>query len=159
VKDGQMLDDDMQRVVRSQRLAYVASICPDGTPNLSPKGTTTVWDDERLVFLDLHSPRTVGNIEAGNPTVEINVVDPIIRKGYRFKGPATVLREGPLYEDVVHYYETERGTDRGRIKAVVMVVVEHASALVSPAYDDGTTEDEIARRSLSMYGLTRAAGP
>jgi predicted pyridoxine 5'-phosphate oxidase superfamily flavin-nucleotide-binding protein len=152
-----MLDEDMKRVVRAQRLGYVASVCPDGTPNLSPKGTTTVWDDQHLVFLDLHSPRTVGNIEAGNPVVEINVVDPIVRKGYRFKGPAAVLRDGPLYEDVVRFYERERGTEHGRINAVVMVTVEQASALVSPAYDDGSTEDEIARRSLDMYGLTRTS--
>ena len=150
-----MLDDDMQRVVRAQRLGYVASVCPDGTPNLSPKGTTTVWDDQHLVFLDLHSPQTVSNIEAGNSVVEINVVDPILRKGYRFKGPATVLREGPLYDDVVRFYEEERGTDHGRINAVVMVQVDQASSLVSPAYDDGSTEDEIARRSLKMYGLRR----
>ena len=42
-----VLDDDMKRVVNEQRLAYVASVCPDGTPNLSPKGTTAVWDDGR----------------------------------------------------------------------------------------------------------------
>jgi predicted pyridoxine 5'-phosphate oxidase superfamily flavin-nucleotide-binding protein len=151
-----MLDEDMKRVVRTQRLGYVASVCPDGTPNLSPKGTTTVWDDQHLVFLDLHSPRTVGNIEAGNPVVEINVVDPIRRKGYRFKGPATVLRNGPLYEDVLRFYE-ERGTERGRVKAVVMVNVEQAAPLVSPAYDDGSTEDEISQRWLDMYGLTRTS--
>src|SRR5205823_3052600 len=136
------------------RLGYVASVCADGTPNLSPKGTTAVWDDEHLVFLDLHSPGTVANIEGGNPVVEINVVDPIRRKGYRFKGPATVLRTGPLYEDVVRLYE-ERGTDRRRINAVVMVSVEQASPLLSPAYDDGSTEDEISRRWLNLYGLTR----
>jgi len=145
----------MQRVVRAQRLGYVASVCPDGTPNLSPKGTTTVWDDQHLVFLDLHSPQTVSNIDAGSSVVEINVVDPILRKGYRFKGPATVLREGRLYDDVVRFYEEERGTDHGRINAVVMVEVEQASSLVSPAYDDGSTEDEITRRSLKMYGLRR----
>jgi hypothetical protein len=151
-----MLDDDMKRVVRTQRLGYVASVCPDGTPNLSPKGTTAVWDDEHLVFLDLHSPQTVANIEAGNRVVEINVVDPIRRKGYRFKGPATVLRTGSLYDDIVRFYEQERGTEHGRINAVVIVDVEHAGAVVSPAYDDGSSEDEIAQRSLSMYGLTRA---
>ena len=151
-----MLDEDMKQVVRAQRLGYVASVCPDGTPNLSPKGTTTVWDDRHLVFLDLHSPRTTGNIEAGNVVVEINVVDPIRRKGYRFKGPATVLRKGPLYEDVVRFYE-ERGTERGRIHAVVMVDVEQASPLVSPAYEDGSTEDAISLRSLKMYGLTRTS--
>lgn len=152
-----MLDDDMQRVVREQRLGYVASVCPDGTPNLSPKGTTTVWDDHHLVFLDLHSPQTVHNIEAGNLVVEINVVDPIRRKGYRFKGPAAVLRAGPLYKDVVRFYEKERGTERGRINSVVVVTVEQAAALVSPAYDDGSTEEEIVQRSLDMYGLTRTS--
>lgn len=49
-----ILTEDMQRVIREQRLGYVASVCPDGTPNLSPKGTTTVWDDEHLVFADIH---------------------------------------------------------------------------------------------------------
>ena len=143
-------------MVGVQRLGYVASVGADGTPNLSPKGTTAVWDDDHLVFLDLHSPRTVANIEGGNPVVEINVVDPIRRKGYRFKGPATVLRAGPLYEDVVGFYE-ERGTDRRRINAVVMVTVEQASSVLSPAYDDGSTEDEISRRWLNLYGLTRGS--
>ena len=100
----------MKRVVQEQRLGYVATVCPDGTPNLSPKGTTAVWDNEHLVFLDLFSPGTVGNIEAGNRVVEVNVVDPIRRKGYRFKGPAEVHRDGPVFEDVVEWYERERGT-------------------------------------------------
>jgi predicted pyridoxine 5'-phosphate oxidase superfamily flavin-nucleotide-binding protein len=151
-----MLDEHMQRVVGEQRLGYVASVCPDGTPNLSPKGTTMVWDERHLVFLDLHSPQTVRNIEAACPVVEINVVDPILRKGYRFKGPATVLRGGARHEEVVRRYESERGTDRRRIKAVVLVEVEEAAPLVSPAYEDGSTEAEIEARSLSMYGLLRS---
>ena len=89
-----MLDHDMKRVVEEQRLGYVATVGPDGTPNLSPKGTTAVWDDEHLVFAHLHSHQTVANIDGGNRTVEINVVDPIRRKGYRFRGAATVHREG-----------------------------------------------------------------
>ena len=100
-----MLDDDMKRVVNEQRLAYVASVCPDGTPNLSPKGTTAVWDDDHLVFAHLHSPQTVANIEAGNMVVEVNVVDPILRKGYRFKGVATVHRSGPTFDDGLRFYQ------------------------------------------------------
>jgi uncharacterized protein len=151
-----MLDDDMKRVVREQRLGYVATVCPDGTPNLSPKGTTAVWDDQHLVFLDLSSPGTVTNIEAGNPVVEVNVVDPIRRKGYRFKGPAAVHRDGPVFEDVVHWYEQERGTDRTRINSVVLMTVERAAPLVSPAYADGSSEATIEQRSLDMYGLMRS---
>jgi predicted pyridoxine 5'-phosphate oxidase superfamily flavin-nucleotide-binding protein len=150
-----VLDDDMKRVVREQRLGYVATVCPDGTPNVSPKGTTAVWDDEHLVFLDLYSPGTVANIEAGHPVVEVNVVDPIRRKGYRFKGPAQVHREGSLFDDVVQRYERERGTDRRRINSVVLVRVERAAPLVSPAYADGSSEATIEQRSLDMYGLMR----
>jgi predicted pyridoxine 5'-phosphate oxidase superfamily flavin-nucleotide-binding protein len=150
-----MLDDDMKRIVREQRLGYVATVCPDGTPNLSPKGTTAVWDDHHLVFLDIASPGTVANIEAGPAVVEVNVVDPIRRKGYRFKGRAEVHRHGALFEEVVHWYETERGTDRARVNAAVLVRIERAAPLVSPAYADGSSEATVERRSLDMYGLMR----
>ena len=137
------LDDDMQRVVREQRLGFVATVCPDGTPNLSPKGTTIVWDDEHLVFLHLHSPGTVANL-ASNPSIEINVVDPIVRKGYRFKGRAEVLTHGERHDEVVRWFHEERGTDPARIRAVVMVRVESAAPLVSPAYESGVSEAEVA---------------
>jgi uncharacterized protein len=150
-----VLDEEMKRVVREQRLGYVATVCPDGTPNLSPKGTTAVWGDDHLVFLDLFSPGTVANIEAGNPVVEVNVVDPIRRKGYRFKGPAEAHRDGRVFDDVVQWYEQERGTDPARINSVVLVRVELAAPLVSPAYADGSSEATIEQRSLDMYGLKR----
>ncbi len=74
-----ILTDDMKRVVREQRLGFVATVCADGTPNLSPKGTTAVWGDEHLVFADIRSPGTVANLRR-NPAIEVNVVDPILRK-------------------------------------------------------------------------------
>ncbi|MDX6422621.1 MAG: uncharacterized protein QOI67_92 [Gaiellaceae bacterium] len=57
-----MLTDDMQRVVLEQRLGFHATVCPDGTPNLSPKGTTSVYDDEHLFFTEIRSPRTIENL-------------------------------------------------------------------------------------------------
>ena len=50
-----ILNDDMKRVVREQRMGFIATVCPDGSPNLSPKGTTSVWDDDHLLFADLAS--------------------------------------------------------------------------------------------------------
>ena len=145
----------MKRVVNEQRLAYVASVCPDGTPNLSPKGTTAVWDDDHLVFAHLHSPQTVANIEAGNEIVEVNVVDPILRKGYRFKGVATVHRSGPTFDAGLRFYQQRSGLDPTRVEAIVLIKLEQTAALISPAYDDGSSEETVTRRSLDMYGLTR----
>ena len=74
-----ILTPDMKRVLEEQRLGFVATVCPDGTPNLSPKGTTTAWDDDHLIFADIHSPGTIANLHH-NPHVEVNVVDPLDRK-------------------------------------------------------------------------------
>ena len=154
-----MLDEDMKRVVGEQRLGYVASVCPDGTPNLSPKGTTAVWDDHHLIFAHLHSPQTVANIEAGNVVVEINVVDPILRKGYRFKGRASVHRDGASFESGLAFYRERSGLEPHRIQAIVLVSVDRAWPVTSPAYDDGSTEGEVEARSMNMYGLVRRAAP
>lgn len=140
-----IIGSDMQRMVERQRLGFVATVCPDGTPNLSPKGTVAVWDDDHLIFADIRSPRTVRNL-ATNPAVEINVVDPIARKGYRFKGTGTVIREGdgPLYDDAVALFR-RRGT-QSPIRSVVLVAIARALPVISPAYDTGATEDEVRTR-------------
>ena len=138
-----ILTADMKRVVEEQKLGFVASVCPDGSPNLSPKGTTAVWDDDHLVFADICSPQTVANLRA-NPAVEINVVDPIVRKGYRFKGRATVLSTGPQFDVIAEFYR-KRGS-QNPINHYVLVKVETAAPLVSPAYDLGLSEAEVAAR-------------
>ncbi len=95
-----ILTDDMKRVIEEQRLGFVATVCDDGTPNLSPKGTMVVLDDDNIMFGEIRSPITVHNIQA-NPAMEINVVDPIARTGYRFKGRASII-EGGSFEFEMH---------------------------------------------------------
>ena len=129
-------------MVRQERLGFVATVCADGTPNVSPKGTTTVWDDDHLVFADIRSPQTIRNLKT-NSSIEINVVDPFLRKGYRFKGTASVLTDGATYEDVLAMYERTVERALERIGAVVLVKVERAVPLISPAYDLGVSEDEV----------------
>jgi predicted pyridoxine 5'-phosphate oxidase superfamily flavin-nucleotide-binding protein len=144
-----ILTKDMKRIVREQRLGFVATVCPDGTPNLSPKGTTTVWDDDHLVFADIRSPATIANLRR-NPNVEINIVDPFVRKGYRFKGKTAVLSEGPLFEKILAFYEREgQAGDQSvlnRIRSIVLVTVEQALPLLSPVYDAGLTENQVRAR-------------
>src|SRR5689334_21121035 len=149
------LTEDMQRVIREQRLGYVATVCPDGTPNLSPKGTTTVWDDEHLVFAEIRSHRTIANLKQ-NPAIEINVVDWFTRKGYRFKGTATVLESGSLFDELVSFYDQRGLMDAPRrIQAVVMVKVERALPLISPAYDGNVTEDQVRTQWEEYYEQIR----
>jgi uncharacterized protein len=149
-----ILTADMRRMVETQ-LGFVATVCADGTPNLSPKGSTAVWDDDHLVFADLRSPGTVENLRA-NASVEINVVDQLVRKGYRFKGTGAVHTGGEVFERAVRFYEA-RGTVRARdrIRGIVIVTVQRALPVTSPSYDVGATEDELRARYLARL----TAGP
>ncbi len=138
-----ILTDDMKRIVREQRLGFIATVCPDGSPNLSPKGTTAVWDDDHLVFADIRSPQSVQNLER-NSAVEVNVVDPLVRKGYRFKGRGIIYRSGELFERGCQRYR-EIGLTM-EIQSVVLIRVERALPLSSPAYDRGETEEQVRTR-------------
>jgi uncharacterized protein len=145
---------DMKRVVEEQRLGFVATVRSDGTPNLSPKGTTAVWDDDHLVFANIRSPGTLANLRQ-NPNVELNVVDPFLRKGYRFRGVASVLESGALYDRAIAFY-TERGSRVSAFHEIVLVRVHSVQPIDSPAYDLGLTEDEVRGRWERYYQSLRA---
>jgi predicted pyridoxine 5'-phosphate oxidase superfamily flavin-nucleotide-binding protein len=141
--------EEMRRMVDAG-LGFVATVNADGTPNLSPKGTLAVWDDQHLVFADIASPNTSANLER-NSAIEVNVVDPLIRRGYRFAGTAVVHRDGASFEAGVEFYE-QRGTiqARTRIRAVVVILITTARTLRSPAYALGATEEELKAKYSSL---------
>jgi 8-oxo-dGTP diphosphatase len=148
-----VLSEDMQRVVREQRLGFYATVSDDGSPNLSPKGTTFVLDDDRLFFADVRSPGTVANVRRGSH-VEVNVVDPLTRKGYRFKGRAEVHEPGSRrYQECVEVMREAGSTLVDRVKAIVVIEVREARPVVSPVYDDGRmTEEEIVQIYSERFG-------
>jgi len=142
--DKATLTADMKRVVREQRLGFVATVNADGTPNVSPKATFIVLDDAKIGFGDIRSPGTLRNLKS-NPAVEVNFVDPFARKGYRFAGMATVVERGaPGFDHLLGRFE-ECGITVSRLRALVMIDVRKALPLISPAYDRGITESELRR--------------
>jgi uncharacterized protein len=137
-EDTQLLDDDMRAVIEGQRLCFAATVTPEGLPNLSPKGTIRVWDQTHLFFLDLASPGTTRNL-LSNPWIEINVVDPLSRRGYRFLGTATVHADDDVYHQALQrVFEGKPATYP--VNAVVLIGVTRAMPVESPAYD--RVEDE-----------------
>jgi predicted pyridoxine 5'-phosphate oxidase superfamily flavin-nucleotide-binding protein len=147
------INKEMKRVVEEQRLGFMATVCADGTPNLSPKGLTFVLDDEHLVIGEVRSPRTISNL-ATQPTAEINVVDPIARKGFRFKGDCRVYSEGAGFEELVALLRSKGA--KSRIRSVIVMRVERPHPLVSPVYDYGATEQEVRKLHMErLYELNK----
>ena len=152
-----ILTDDMKRVVREQRLGFYATVGEDGAPNLSPKGTTFVLDDDHLFFADVRSPQTVANIRRGS-LVEVNVVDPFVRKGYRFKGVGEVHERGtPQYATAVEQMREAGSSVVDRVRRIVVIEVREARPLTSPVYDGGdVTEAEMVETFRARFAELHA---
>jgi len=73
--------------------------------------------------------------------VEINVIDPLLRKGYLFRGEARILHEGILFEKILNHYRAN-GV-KSPINSIVLVDVSDVSEVISPLYDMGISEEEI----------------
>ena len=142
------ISEEIKNFVNSQKLGYVATVSKDGTPNLSPKGTIVVMSKSTLAFADIRSPQTIQNLQ-DNPSVEINVVDPFQRLGYRFKGEGKIINEGLEFDKILDYYANVG--IKSKINSVVVVDVKSMSEVTSPSYDLGVTKDELVSKWKKYY--------
>jgi predicted pyridoxine 5'-phosphate oxidase superfamily flavin-nucleotide-binding protein len=99
------LTQEMKDLVEAQKVCFAATADRKGKPNVSPKGSIYVVDDETLAFADLYSQKTRENLKV-NSYIALTVVDLKAFKGYQFKGKAELLEEGNVYNDVVCYLRT-----------------------------------------------------
>tara|TARA_B100000029_G_C17219442_1_gene831151 strand:- start:117 stop:557 length:441 start_codon:yes stop_codon:yes gene_type:complete len=142
------ISNEIRSFVNFQKLGYVATVASDNTPNLSPKGTIMAIDESHLAFADIRSPQTIENLR-NNSSIEINVVDPIRRKGFRFKGSGIIIDQGKQFEEILEQYK--KNGIKSKINAIVIVSVETINEVTSPSYDLGVTEDELVLKWKKYY--------
>ena len=99
------LTEEMRNLIETQKVCFVATADRQGRPNVSPKGSIYVVDDETLAFADLYSQKTRENLRS-NPHIAVAVADLKALRGYQFKGKAELLTEGNVYNDVLCYIQT-----------------------------------------------------
>ena len=147
-----MLTQDMRDILASAMLAFVATVRRDGSPSLSPKASTIPYDDDHLLFVDIASPQTIANLR-NDPRIEINSVDFIRWRGYRFAGTAQVLESGhPIYDWgrpwLLKHHGPEYPTNH-----VVLIKLQSAEPLMSPVYTFGGRKEEVRSTYRQIYGL------
>jgi predicted pyridoxine 5'-phosphate oxidase superfamily flavin-nucleotide-binding protein len=145
----------MKRIVAEHPLGFLATVAPDGTPNVSPKGTFVVLDERTLAFAEIRSPQTIRNLKT-NPRAEVNFVDPFVRKGYRFSGTARLVQRGEEGFDAL--LERIRSSFAARVRTVVVIAVEKAAPLTSPSYDDGRSEAELRKSWTAHFRKLQPGG-
>jgi len=97
------LSEEAKQLIKELYPGMIATASKDGKPNVSPKGSFRVIDDEHVAFGDMLSPRTIANLRE-NPQVSAIVFSNEPRKGCRIWGTAEILDSGELFEAMAAEY-------------------------------------------------------
>ena len=116
------LSEEAKKIIAEFGPALIATASKQGKPNVSPKGSFQVLDDEHVVFANIASPRTMANLRE-NPQLTAIIFDRSTRKGCRIWGKAELLNSGDLFDSLSAEY-VKRDM---KVKHVVQVTVEEAA--------------------------------
>jgi len=91
------ITDDVKKVLEKIQWGSVATASKDGVPNVSPKGSFKIVDEQTILFADIFSEHTRKNL-LENPKVAIDIVDAETVSGYQLKGTATLADSGHAFD-------------------------------------------------------------
>ncbi len=116
------LTEEAKRIIAEFGPALIATASKSGKPNVSPKGSFRVLDDEHVVFANIASPRTMANIKQ-NPQLTAIIFERSTRKGCRIWGKAEILDSGDLFDSI----SAEFAPMGMKVKQIVRVTVEEVA--------------------------------
>ena len=123
--------------------AYPANVClvgtvlPDGYAQITPRGSTMVFDDEHFATWERGRGKTAGNLEDGSKVTvffrkpELRQAGVLPRGGIaRFYGTAEIHRSGPVYDEIwERLIQPEKNNDPDKKGFGVLIRVERAEDL------------------------------
>ncbi|RSX56110.1 flavin-nucleotide-binding protein [Bifidobacterium dolichotidis] len=92
----------------NENLCWVATVSPDGEPDLGPKMSMFVLDESHLAYHERTAGKMFENLKNGSKLV-VASVNFEQKKGYRFHGNVTLHTDDAIYEQQVELAK-ERGT-------------------------------------------------
>lgn len=118
------LSEEVKKIISEVRLVQVATANKDGKPNVSPRGSLRVLDDEHVYFTDRGRLYTIANLRE-NPQLSAIVFDAATRRGCRIWGKAEILESGDLFDKA-----SAEAVSRGRtVRYLIKIAVEEVITL------------------------------
>lgn len=118
-------------------VCLVGSVLPDGYAQITPRGSTMVFDDEHFATWERGRGKTAGNLEDGSKVTvffrkpELRQAGVLPRGGIaRFYGTAEIHRSGPVYDEIwERLIQPEKNNDPDKKGFGVLIRVERAEDL------------------------------
>ena len=118
-------------------VCLIGTTLPSGYAQITPRGSTMVFDDDHIALWERGKGSTTGNLHDGTRvTVYFRKpqlrADGVLPKGgiARFYGTATIVKSGPAYEEVWRkLVQPEKDRDPDKKGFAVLIKIERAEDL------------------------------
>lgn len=118
-------------------VCLVATVLPDGFAQVTPRGSTMVFDDEHLALWERGRGTTNSNLKDGTKVTVFFRKSQLREAGIlpkggiaRFYGSATIHRSGPVYEEVwSRMIQAEKDRDPEKKGFAVLITIDRAEDL------------------------------
>ncbi len=117
------LSEEVKKIISEVRPAMVATASKKGKPNVSPRGSFQILDDEHVMFAEGGRLYTLSNLRE-NPQLSAIVYNAATRQGCRIWGKAEILESGELLDKIAQQFKS-MGIGMA-VTHVVKVAVEEA---------------------------------
>jgi len=85
--------DDAMKAMLSTQLPIQATVSKEGLPDIGPKRSLRLYDDNTLIFNENTGGQTLQNIRDGS-RIAVAIIDREVLDGYRFIGKPEIFSEG-----------------------------------------------------------------
>ncbi|MCB5190115.1 pyridoxamine 5'-phosphate oxidase family protein [Methylobacillus arboreus] len=93
------------KTMLAKELPIQSTVNKDGLPNIGPKRSLRIYDDQTLIFNENTGGQTLQNIRDGSK-IAVAVIDRAALDGYRIVGTPEIFSEGtPPYENALAFAE------------------------------------------------------
>ena len=118
------LSEEAKKIMVEVYPALIVTASKKGKPNVAPKGSFRVLDDDHVGFVEMALPpaRTFANLRE-NPQISVLFFDPGTCKGCRVWGKAEIFESGKLVDEYKAWFASKGAADVVP-KYVVTVAVE-----------------------------------
>ena len=107
----------------------LGSVSKGGEPQISPKGSVMVYDDDTLAYWERAKRSALQNV-GENPNVVIYYNHQANRLRWRFHGKAAVYEDGPIRQEVMdRCVQAELDRDPERLGVAVLVKIDKITEL------------------------------
>lgn len=95
------LTEEQKQLVQDA-FGFIATVDENGNPQIGPKGTLRVLDDEHLIYNEETGHQSWHNVQV-NPKIAAAFHPYPGMKGFRVEGKATIHKDGQIFDDAEKY--------------------------------------------------------